>query len=235
MLRNLLISLTAASSLTLGACSTFNPHVDMPKQTTVDQEKRIELAMAAANANNYQASGSLYSPQTFRPMFEDNRARFIGDILTIQIQENIDASQNNSMNTNNASNTSIDVPLLKGFFFGQSDLKAINGSASGSSDFKGSGTTAAKNQFNGTLTVTVSDVLPNGYLRVVGEKQIGTNREVQTLRFSGIVNPATVGVGNVVPSSKVADARIEYKGQGAIDSAVAMGWLARFFLTVLPF
>lgn len=235
MLRTLLNYLTAAGALTLGACSTFNPQVDMPKQTTVDPERRVELAMAAPNVNNYQASGSLYSPQTFRPMFEDNRARFIGDILTIQIQENIDASQNNSMSASNSSSTSIDVPLLKGFFFGKSDLKAISGSASGEKDFSGTGATAAKNQFNGTLTVTVSDVLPNGYLRVVGEKQIGTNREVQTLRFSGVVNPATISVGNNVPSSKVADARIEYKGQGAIDSAVAMGWLARFFLTVLPF
>lgn len=235
MFRPLLNVLTAASLLTLGACSTFNPKVDMPKQTTVDSERRIELAMATQTANQQNASGSLYSPNTFRPMFEDNRARFIGDILTIQIQENIDASQNNSTTAKNSSSTSIDVPLLKGFFLGQADLPALSGSAKGDRDFNGNGTTAAKNQFNGTLTVTVSDVLPNGYLRVVGEKQIGTNREVQTLRFSGIVNPATVGVGNVVPSSKVADARIEYRGQGAIDSAVAMGWLARFFLTVLPF
>ena len=83
--------------------------------------------------------------------------------------------------------------------------------------------------------MTVVDVLPNGYLLVSGEKQIGTNREVQTIRFSGVVNPATILSGNLVSSSQVADARVEMRGQGAVDEAQVMGWLARFFLTFLPF
>jgi len=235
MIRISLNVLTALVSITLGACSTFVPKVDMPEKTSVDQQTRIELAMAAAAANPQTATGSLYSAQTYRPLFEDNRARFVGDILTIQIQETIDAAQNNSMSAGNKDSTNIDVPLLKGFFFGQSDLKAISGSASADRNFSGQGASTAKNNIVGTVTVSVSDVLPNGYLRVVGEKQIGTNREVQTLRFSGIVNPATILAGNTVQSTKVADARIEYRGKGAIDSATAMGWLSRFFLTVLPF
>jgi len=235
MHRILLNGLTAASLLSLGACSTFNPRVDMPEKTSVDTATRVELAMAAQAAQPQGPTGSLYSTQTYRPLFEDSRARFVGDLLTVTIRENIDAAQNNSMNAGNKDSTKIDVPLLKGFFFGQSDLKAINGSASGERQFSGQGASSATNTIAGTISVTVSEVLPNGYLRVVGEKQIGTNREVQTLRFSGVVNPVNIVRGNTVQSTQVADARIEYRGQGTLDSATAMGWLSRFFLTVLPF
>lgn len=232
MYRRLLIGITAAISFSLGACSTFVPQVDLPAKTTNEQAApkqpdAVELAMA-------KPTGSLYSTSSYRPLFEDHRARFKGDILTIQISESIDATQSNSMSASRSDSASIDVPLIQGFF-GGNDLKAINGSASSSKSFDGSGDTAANNNFAGTLTVSVTDVLPNGYLRVVGEKQIGTNRDVQYLKFAGVVNPVDIRTGNVVSSSKVADARIEYRGQGTLDSATAMGWLSRFFLTVLPF
>lgn len=228
MRKLVLNGLTAALAITLGACSTFNPKVDMPEQTTVKQPPPAQLAMAAP-------TGSLYSAATFRPLFEDQRARFVGDTLTIQIQEQINAEQTNSMNATRDDNVSLQLPLIQGFFFGGSDLKAIDKSASGSKDFSGSGQSKAANTLTGTITVTVSEVLPNGYLRVIGEKQIGTNREVERIKFSGVVNPVTILPGNVVPSTRVADARVEYKGQGAIDAATTMGWLSRFFLTVLPF
>ncbi|MBU3748783.1 MAG: flagellar basal body L-ring protein FlgH, partial [Burkholderiaceae bacterium] len=86
-----------------------------------------------------------------------------------------------------------------------------------------------------TITTTVMEVLPNGNLRIAGEKQIGTNREVERLRFYGVVAPVTIRNGNRVQSSQVADARIEYVGNGSIDSAQVMGWLSRFFLSALPF
>ena len=225
----LIIGLTVAFSITLGACSAFSPKVDMPTQTTVRQplQQPAQLAMATP-------TGSLYNPASYRPLFEDQRARFVGDILTIQIQEQINAAQTNSMNASRSDSASIDVPLIQGFF-GVADLRAINGSASSEKDFSGQGESRAANNLTGTVTVSVASVLPNGNLQVVGEKQIGTNRDVEYLKFSGVVNPLTILPGNVVPSNKVADARIEYRGKGALDSATAMGWLSRFFLTVLPF
>ena len=92
MKRLVLIGLTAAFSITLGACSTFAPKVDMPEKTTVSQQVQqpAQVAMAAP-------TGSLYSPATYRPLFEDQRARFLGDTLTIQIIEQINAAQTNSM------------------------------------------------------------------------------------------------------------------------------------------
>lgn len=107
--------------------------------------------------------------------------------------------------------------------------------ASGVQKFEGKGDTSQKNALLGTLTVTVIDVLPNGNLLVSGEKQMGINEGTEYVRFSGVVNPSTISSANVVTSTQVADARIEFKGRGEMDSAQAMGWLAKFFLSVLPF
>lgn len=108
--------------------------------------------------------------------------------------------------------------------------------ADGSSDnsFEGKGATGTDNEFNGTITVTVIEVLPNGNLLVSGEKQVGINQNVETLRFSGVVNPATVLPGNLVSSTQIADARLEVRGRGDIDRAQTTGWLTRFFLSFLP-
>lgn len=228
MVRLIVNVITAAVAITLGGCSTFNPKVDMPEKTTVHQTPIAPLAMSAP-------TGSLYSPSTYRPLFEDQRARYVGDVLIVQIQEKINSEQTNSTTASREDSTSLTLPLIPGFFFGQSDLKAVDKTATGSKDFSGSGQSKAANNLTGTITVTVSEVLPNGNLRVIGEKQIGTNREVESIKFSGVVNPTTIQPGNTVNSTQVADARIEYKGQGAIDAATTMGWLSRFFLTVLPF
>ncbi|HEX4842383.1 MAG TPA: flagellar basal body L-ring protein FlgH [Limnobacter sp.] len=201
----------------------------MPEQTTVQQTPQLPPPMA-----NAAPTGSLYNPVTYRPLFEDQRARFVGDILTIQILEQINAAQTNSMSASRSDSASIDVPLIQGFF-GNRDLRALNAQASSEKDFSGQGESRAANNLTGTITVTVANVLPNGNLQVVGEKQIGTNRDVEYLKFSGVVNPTTIQPGNLVPSTKVADARLEYRGKGVLDSATTMGWLSRFFLTVLPF
>ena len=85
------------------------------------------------------------------------------------------------------------------------------------------------------ITVTVTDVMPNGNLLVSGEKQMGINQGTEYIRFSGVVNPRTVSGSNTVPSTLVADARIEYTAKGYIDEAQHMGWMQRFFLNVMPF
>lgn len=225
-MRTLIVNvITAALGITLGGCaSLFNPKVDMPEKTTVNQTPPTPLASA-------MPTGSLYSPTSFRPMFEDQRARHVGDVLIVQIQENINSQQTNSVEAKRDDSTGITLPSMSGIFLGT----GLDKTASGTKDFSGSGQSRAANTLTGTLTVTVSEVLPNGNLRVVGEKQIGTNREVESIKFSGVVNPITIQPGNTVNSTQVADARIEYKGQGMVDSAMSMGWLSRFFLTVLPF
>ena len=106
--------------------------------------------------------------------------------------------------------------------------------ASGGNTFNGKGGANASNTFSGTLTVTVDQVLVNGNLHVVGEKQIAINQGTEFIRFSGVVNPRTISGTNTVPSTQVADARIEYVGNGYINEAQNMGWLQRFFLNLSP-
>ena len=91
------------------------------------------------------------------------------------------------------------------------------------------------NLFSGTVTATVTAVLPNGNLVVAGEKQIGVNGEVDTLRFSGVVNPLTIQPGNTVSSTQVADARLEAISRSSVDPARVAGFLGRFFLSFMPF
>ena len=101
--------------------------------------------------------------------------------------------------------------------------------------FSGKGEAANNNIFTGNMTVTVIDVMPNGNLLVSGEKQLAIGREQEFVRISGIINPSFVDAFNTVESSRIADARIEYKSSGQVADGMVMGWLARFFLNVMPF
>ena len=103
------------------------------------------------------------------------------------------------------------------------------------STFEGKGDTLAKNDFKSNITAIVTDVLPNGHLVVAGEKQVGVNRSVDVLRFSGIVDPRRLAPGSVIDSRYVANVRVISRGMGEQAEAQAMGWLARAFNTVTPF
>jgi len=117
--------------------------------------------------------------------------------------------------------------------------KALNGLAgyntASTNAFSGKGEAANNNVFTGNITVTVIDVYPNGNLLVSGEKQLAIGHEQEYVRVSGVINPSFVDVSNTVASSNIADARIEYKSSGQVSDGQVMGWLARFFLTAMPF
>jgi len=170
----------------------------------------------------------------YQPLFEDRRPRNIGDTLTIQLQENVSASKSSSANASRDGETNFGfetVPRALSGLFGNGNA---NLDVSGGNTFNGRGGANASNTFSGTLTVTVDQVLANGNLHVVGEKQIAINQGTEFIRFSGVVNPRTISGSNTVASTNVADARIEYVGNGYINEAQNMGWLQRFFLNVSP-
>ncbi|MDP3522549.1 MAG: flagellar basal body L-ring protein FlgH [Hydrogenophaga sp.] len=178
-------------------------------------------------------TGSLFASANYRPGFEDPRARLVGDSLTIQIAERVTASQKSSSTANRASGLEGSVtafPFLKSTL-----LDKLSAGAETSNTFKGDGATDTANTFTGAITATVVEVLPNGHLVVVGEKQIGVNQNVDVLRFSGTVDPRTIAPGNTVQSTQIANTRVESRGRGAQFDAQTFGWLSRFFLTLLPF
>ena len=170
---------------------------------------------------------------SYRPLFEDRRPRLVGDVLTVNINETTAASKKSGSTAARTGSNDMSVTGLSGL--PGKGLLGSNLAASSASSFEGKGDSASNNAFTGIITVTVIEVLPNGNLVVSGEKQIGINQGSEFVRFSGVVNPAMISPANAVSSTQVADARLEYRGNGYIDEAQTMGWLSRFFLTFMPF
>jgi len=218
-----ILTLLSAAVL-LSACVTTTP----PTSVHQPMSARPEPKNAVAPLN-----GAIYSVSSLRPLFEDRRARFIGDTITINIAETTQASKKGSTTAERSDSFNVSVPSVVGLPF-----KGVQGTALTANDtskFGGKGENSSSNAFNGVLTVTVIEVYPNGNLLVSGEKQIGLKEGEEFIRFSGVVNPSTITSANTVQSTQVADARIEFKANGFVDSAQAMGWLGRFFLSFLPF
>jgi flagellar L-ring protein FlgH len=208
----------------------------LPKKALVEGQTSIVPQMPEI----VNSSGSIYQasqPSSFgyQPMFEDRRPRNIGDVLTIVLQENVSASKSSSINASRNSGVNLGVKTIPKFLDGLVGRGKVDTDISGGNDFKGSGGANAKNTFSGTITVTVQDVMINGNLKVIGEKQIAINQGTEFIRFSGVVNPRTISGNNTVISTQVADARIEYVGNGYIDEAQTMGWLQRLFFNLSPF
>ena len=209
----------------LGACTLMTPKTTVHQPMTARPVKALEDPLS---------NGAIYQSDSSRPMmFDDRRARFVGDTLTVLIEEKTSASKNSSSSANKAGSTALDIPVISNIPLTNLQGAAIE--ASSATKFEGKGDAATNNLFSGNLTVTVIEVLANGNMIVSGEKQVTINHGTEFIRFSGIVNPLHINSGNAVSSTKVADARIEYLGTGYIDETQNMGWLARFFMTVWPF
>ncbi len=221
LVTKLLLTLTVL----LGACTTVPPtNVHQPMSARPAQRPD---ALAASLA----ATGSIYQAGTSRTLFEERRARYVGDTITVTITENTSAAtKSNSSLSKTGSISASSGPNVN--LPGKS-LIELKGSSSNTA--AGKGEAAANNVFTGTITVTVIEVLANGNLLVSGEKQVAIGHGQEYIRLSGIINPYFVNAANTIASSQIADARIEYKESGAISEAQVMGWLARFFLSFMPF
>ena len=211
----------------MSACSLLTTPTSVHQPMTARPEPRLQ----AEAGNN---GGSIYGAAV-RPLFEDRRARMVGDTLTVNLVEKTVASKSSNANATRGGTT--DVGIAAGGIVGAPGkfLAPLSVSGSDSTSFSGKGAAAANNAFTGTITVTVIEVYPNGNLLVSGEKQVAINQGQEFIRFSGVVNPSYVTSSNTVQSVQVADARVEYKGSGYIDEAQSMGWLQRLFMNVLPF
>ncbi|MFT4099895.1 MAG: flagellar basal body L-ring protein FlgH [Burkholderiaceae bacterium] len=222
------IAALAAASLLSGCAEMMTPKVQVIEPRTARPTYIVAPAVAEPAAN-----GAIYHTGAFRPLFEDRRARLIGDVLTVSIQEKTSAKQSTASNIDRKGSIEASIGGLP-FFNNASTLAKLGATGTSANTMAGKGDTASDNTFSGTITVTVIEVLANGNLVVSGEKQIGINQNVDTLRFSGVVNPATILAGNVVSSTQIADARLQVRGSGDIDRAQTTGWLSRFFLSWFP-
>ena len=184
-------------------------------------------ARKAANIS----SGSIYAASNHRPLFEDRRARFVGDILTINIIENTTAVKAGAKKSSKTGSVDTNVGKPTGLPF---TINAVSITADSDIQTEEKDDSTASNRFTGSIAVTVVEVLENGNLMVSGEKQIAFDRGSEFVRFYGVINPDTIGIGNVVPSTKVADAKIEYRTNSQLDAAQVLSILSRFFLSFAP-
>ena len=177
--------------------------------------------------------GAIYQPGYEIRLFEDAKARRVGDVLTILLTEKTKAQKSADSSANRSGKTTVAAPMIMGMAAAQILGHDMQSSLEASNDFTGKGTSNQNNALTGSITVTVVEVLPNGNLRVQGEKRMGLNQGNEYIKLSGIVRPIDIDPANTVDSSKVADATMIYNGEGQIDDVNRMGWLQRFFTSIL--
>ncbi|MCH8501035.1 MAG: flagellar basal body L-ring protein FlgH [Aliidiomarina sp.] len=216
------ISIGIFCVLLVAACSA------PPKPRVVSEPEPMVYPEYAEVVSN----GSIFQPQRgFAPLFEDRRPRMSGDIITILLEEQVSASKSSQTSASRSSNMAVDLAQLPDVLERLAELGFNVGSET---NFLGQGAASANNRFQGTITVSVLEILPNGNLRVRGEKHIAINQGAEYIRFSGVVNPRAISAQNTVLSTQVADARIEYIGDGYVHGAQRMGWMQRFFNWASP-
>lgn len=227
MTQKLLIPLVM---LSLVACNSA------PKRDP-DYAPVAAAALPPAPASN----GAIFQSGYEKSWFEDLRARRIGDILTVTLKESINGEHTNEGSVEKSNTTSITNPTLLGNPLnfavpGASADGNLGFNLNSSSKFDGDGENTQKSELTGSVTVMVIDVLSNGYLKVRGEKRIGLTGGNEYIKLSGIVRPSDIDTSNTVPSTKIGDATLIYKGDGQVSEASVMGWFARFFITAFsPF
>ena len=194
-----------------------------------------------------QNNGAIYQPGFETNLYNDRKAYRVGDIITITLNERTQASKNANSQIQKNSKANIGLTSLFGGGVSISNpstklnpLEAedltLSAGYNGTRDANGTSKVGQSNSLTGSITVTVSEVMPNGILAVRGEKWLTLNTGDELVRIAGLVRADDIGTDNTVSSTRVADARIAYTGKGAINDANVMGWLARFFASALfPF
>ncbi len=177
-------------------------------------------------------NGSIYQPVNgYSALHEGTRARRVGDLVTVMLVEDLDSTKSTSATTGREGSAGIDPPTagLLGFL----NPDALNASAE--SSFNGRGNASQRSTLTGSITVTISEVRPNGTALVVGERRMQLSQGDEWVQLAGIMRLADVSAENRVLSTQIADAQIIYGGSGAIQQASRPGWLSRFFNMVTPF
>lgn len=177
-------------------------------------------------------NGGIFQPdQGYAALYEGQRARRVGDPLTIVLVERTSASKSASSKLDSSGGLSITPPTTGAL----SLFKSTDATASGARNFTGSGAADQSNALSGEISVTVAAVYPNGTMLVQGQKRVTLNRGDEYVQIKGLVRPADIDVNNRIESTRVADARIAYTGKGDVARASRQGWLSRFFSVISPF
>jgi len=176
-----------------------------------------------------QHADAIYQPGTSLLLFEDIKARRIGDMITVLLQEQTDAEKSADTGTTKSTSTEIADPIIFGNSVTRNGDPIFRNSLQSEHEFDGAADSSQSNSLSGSITVSVVDVLANGNLVVQGEKWININQGEEYIRLKGIVRSSDINADNTIASRRVANAQIQYSGSGVLNETNSMGWLARFF------
>jgi len=240
--------LVAVLLAVVAGCSSRPPVAVSPAPPPLHTEAFDD--QKAARAAAYQENSLYIASSGLNGLFLDTKARTAGDIVTVKIEESSKAS--NKANTKTARDSSLSAGIET--FMGVedwwqdkvlrwlgSDMPKVNPFGSVSvkggmtSDFEGDGSTTRSGDLTAYITCRVTDVMPNGNLRIVGTREVLVNHENQVIILSGVIRPRDIGDDNIVRSIFISDAKIAYSGSGVIDDRQRPGWMANFLETVWPF
>ncbi|NGZ87390.1 flagellar basal body L-ring protein FlgH [Duganella aceris] len=208
---------TLLATLSLAGCAALQPPPVRPGPS--DDAPTVSRSIGPKGT-----SGGVFSSDLGLSLTSDSRAFRVGDVVTINLQETTQASKKAGTSYSKDSSDTINAPQLLGKTFPKGGL-----GLGASNSFTGDATSTQQNALTGAITVIVQEVLPNGLLRVSGEKTLTLNQGEEYVRLRGYLRAADIDADNQVSSLRIANARIAYSAQGTLADTQSAGWLSRFF------
>jgi len=220
-------------------------------QPAIQQMPPQQMLRSQSVPTPEENGGSLWQARSsFNGLFIDTKARNIGDIVTVKIEESAEASNKANTATERSSGLEAGIEKLFGVeeWWQDEILPDVNSkwpkidpfgnpSVKGflKSDFEGDGETSRSGNLEAFITCRVVDVMPNGNLKIVGTREVMVNHENQLIILSGIIRPRDISDVNVILSTFISDAKIAYSGSGVVDDRQRPGWLANLLNNAWPF
>ena len=188
--------------------------------------------------------GSLWPGDTSKNLlFGDTKARDVGDVVTVVLDENFTSTATATTQTQKTSSINLQTGRLLGLpsnlgiqdFLGMGNQFDPNLDASTSRSNDGQGTTTRNGSMTGTMAVKIVEILPNDQFRIEGSRTVQFNNEEQQMILTGVIRRVDITFSNTINSSQIADARIHFTGEGVLADEQRVGWLTRLLIYIWPF
>ena len=203
------------------SCST-----QLEERASIDFEPTMPIISKSPKKDRY---GSIYSNSQQGLFATDRRASKVGDLLTVALSENFSASKSQSAKSAKNGTASFDFPRIT-----TADADDTLFDSKLTKSFDGSGSADQTNSLRGEISVTVTKVFSNGNMEILGQKKLTLNNGDEYIRLVGIIRPEDVNSRNIVPSSRIANAKISYTGAGDVADTSKKGWFSKLVDVVTP-
>ncbi len=228
--------LALTSLILLTACTT----------TAVKRDPAYAAVRPVALPDHQKTDGAIFDVGTNVSYYEDYRARRVGDILTVRLEEKTTAEKTSATTVSKSNSNSVTSPTILGsgvqfnapgiLPLASNQNNDLSLSLESNHEFDGAGDSDLNNKLSGDISVSVVEVLPNGNMVIRGEKVMTINQGNEYLRIAGMISPRDIDANNSISSKRIADVQMSYVGDGPTNDANVMGWLGRFFISALmPF